>query len=449
MNDTTAGYAFLVAASWLPVHNDPLRWRDGAGNAARVLRGVVADRAGAWIGCTATSLDEATLLDNVWLHPVALDGQTAEDYLDGHCHRTLSPLYHDNGPAPMFEPLWRDAYRRVNAQVATRVADAAVPGATVWVHDYHLQLVPGLLRALRPDLRIGFFLHSPFPAVERFLTQPMRDDILDSLVAADLVAFQSHRSADNFLGTLEGRRTATVEVLPSSVDTTTIDAVARLPEVHRAAAAIRADLGDPRTVLLSIGAPEHADASHRLLDTYARLLAERRIDPETTTLVHVAMCGDDATHLRCDRERTDRTIASINGTFGRVGRPAVGYVHREQTLPDIVALYLATDVMLALPLRDGMGLAAKEYLAARTDDTGQLILSEFSGSATDLTGARLVNPYDTEAVADAITEALRSTRRACDIAAMRQMLHTRDATAWAYGFLDRLDATAARTRAAR
>ena len=145
--DVTAGYDLVVAAAWLPVNQDPLRWRDGAGNTARVLRATVAQRGGAWIATTTGRPRDPELLDGVWLHPVPLDPVAAEDYLHGHCAATLAPLYHDAGPAPRYRPRWGMAYRDVNQRVAIAVDRAAAPGATVWIHDYHLNWCPACFAA--------------------------------------------------------------------------------------------------------------------------------------------------------------------------------------------------------------------------------------------------------------------------------------------------------------
>lgn len=440
--DVTAGYDLIVAAAWPPVHRDPLRWRDGAGNTARVLRATVAQRGGAWIATSTGRPADPELLDGVWLHPVPLDPAAADDYLHGHCAGTLAPLYHDAGAAPQYRPRWRAAYREVNGHVARAVDRAAAPGATIWVHDYHLQLVPGLLRRQRPDLRIGFFLHSPFPSAERFATQPSRDQLLGSLCAADLVGFQHTRSADNFATAVDrfgdGAPRPPVGVFPTSIDIATIESLASRADVRDEASRVRADLGTSDTVMLAIGAPEQAESSHRLLEAYAQLLSERAIDARRTTLVYIAVCGDDPSHLHCDRQRLDRLIAQVNGVHGRLGRPAIHYVHRELALPALVALYLAADVMLALPLQDGMNLAAKEYLAARADETGRLVLSEFSGAAIDLPEADLVNPYDIDEVKAAIIAANGAPARSADIAAMRHRMRRHDAAAWARGFLSAL-----------
>jgi trehalose 6-phosphate synthase len=439
--NVSAGYDLVVAAGWLAAHPDPLRWRDGVGDPGRVFRTTVAQRGGAWIATTTGQPRDPNLLDGVWLHPVPLDPVLADDYLHGHCAGMLAPLYHDAGVAPRYRPRWRTAYHDVNRRIAAAVDRTAAPGATVWIHDYHLQLVPGLLRRRRADLRIGFFLHSPFPSAERFATQPHRVQLLESLCAADLLGFQHPAAADNFAIAVDrfgGGTPPPTGVFPTSVDVTAIESLACRAEVRADAAQVGADLGAPDTVVLAVGAPEQAESSHRLLEAYAELLAERRIDPNGVTLVYIAVCSDDPSHLRCDRQRLDRLIAQINGVYSRLGRPAVHYMHRELPLASLVGLYLAADVMLALPLHDGMNLAAKEYLAARVNNTGRLVLSEFSGAAADLPEADLVNPYDIDAVKTAVVAATEAPARGADIAAMRDRMRRHDAAAWARSFLSAL-----------
>lgn len=394
----------------------------------------------AWVGLSDPATDPTNSSGGWQRYPVTPRPQLLRDFLEGHCAATIAPLYFDTGTEPRFEALWRQAYRAVNAMIAEAAARRAAPGATVWVHDHHLQLVPGFLRARRPDLRIGFFLHSPFPAPERFLAQPSRDLILASLRAADLIGVQTRRAAANFADVCATRPPvnpaaadhpgAAVGVFPTSVETAAIEARVAEPALAGRAATLRTRLGNPRVVVLSIGA-DHTGGADGMLAAYARLLADGDLDPRDTVLVHVAVCGDDPTHLRCDRGRIDRQIAQINGLHGQVGHTPIHYVHGLHDRDDILALYKAADIMLALPLRDGMHLAAKEYLAARTDDTGRLILSEFSGAATDLPEADVVNPHDQDAVAHAIRRAVGDCRRPTDaVAAMRRRLRRRDAHAW-------------------
>ena len=443
MTMDSTGFEVVVAAAWLP---DPLaapRWRDGSRNACHILRSLVASHDGAWVAPAGMG-EWPGMRAGVRVEPVSTEDETLDDFLFGQCEGTLGPLYLDAGTAPEFRREWRQAYRSVNRRVAATVARCAAPDAAVWVHDLHLQLVPGYLRELRPDLRIGLFFDGRFPDPERFLSEPLRDEIIGSLLDADVLGFQQRRSALHFSAVADLCRpygpVPAIGVYSRGVDVPGIEALARHPAVLRASGGVRAGLGNPGAVLLSVGHAAQNQGSYRLLEAYTELLSEGTIDPAETTLMHVSICGDDPTHLRCDRARLDRRIAQINGVFGTIGRPAVHYVHRELAPGDMVALYLSADVLLALPLQDGTTVPAKEYVTARAGATGRVVLSEFSGSTSDLAEADIVNPHDIDAVKGAIERAVRHAASHADIpdagmARMRHRVVRSDATAWAQGFL--------------
>ena len=459
--DAMARHELVVAANWLPVgeRHGARGWRERAGSAAPALRTAVAAHDGAWIGCATTGdpTEDLSLFEDVWLHPIPLSQREVADFHDGHCGSTLAPLYHDCGEPPQFRAHWRAAYREVNHRFAAAAARLAEPEGVVWVHDYHLQLVPGYLRRLRPDVSIGFFLHSPFPSTDRFLRQPMRSQIMSGVLGADLVGFQHGRSAKSFMELARdlsglrcgedtihvGGRQVVVGTFPTSVDAAQIGRLAVDPDVRARAGAIRATLGEPRVILLSVGALDHAEGVERRLEAYAQLLAEDRLNPLDTVLVHVAACGDDdRTHDQRQRDRVDRQVAQINGTYSRVGHPVIHYLHHELDRSELVALYAAADILVATPLRHDMTLAAKEFVAAHADDTGRLVLSEFSGAVSDLPEALVVNPYDTEAVKDAILTAAGQCRTPSEaMHSMRCRLYRHDADQWAEGYLAALTGT--------
>jgi trehalose 6-phosphate synthase len=470
-----AGYDLIIASHQLPVHietgaiTDP-RWRDAAGGALTALRPVVAAHGGAWFGGTGpNAATEAAPFAGVWMHPIPVADSELDDFYLGHCGNTLDPLYHDCGEPALFSPQWSEAYEAVNRRFAFGIARAAAPDGLVWVHDYHLQLLPGLLRRLRPDLRIGFHLHSPFPPVERFMRLPARTAMVRGLLGADVVGFQHSRSARNFVDLVGhvlsvpvsddqievGDRRVGVGVFPSSVDVEQVRLLAASPAVKQQAATIRFGLRDPGTVLLSVGSFNHAEGVERRLDAYADLLSDGLLDPDQTALVHVAVPGgyDNATQQQRRRDRIDRRVAQINGVYSRVGHPVIHYLHRDLDSAELVALYGAADAMLATPLHAGMTLTAKEFIAARLDDTGSLVLSEFSGAVDDLREAIVVNPHDQDAVKAGI---LTAVKQAGDfnpaVRTMRERVQRHDARSWAHGFLSALakaDVTGAPARLAR
>lgn len=466
----STGHEFVVVAHRLPVEHDPTGrgapWRPSPGGGLHAaLQPVVAARLGAWVGWSGLSdvTVEPLLFERMSLYPVGLSSQELHDHLDGQCHATIAPLYHDAVQRPAFHPRWRAAYQEVNRRYARAAAEVAAPGGVVWVHDYHLQLVPGMLRELRPDLLIGFFLHVPFPPVELYTQMPLRREIARGLLGADVIGFQRPRAVGNFLALTrdllglspaDGRvpvdgRQVLVTASALSIDVDEVTRTAADPDVVAHAHAIRAELGDPRTVLLAVDRLDPAKGVEHLLTAYAELLAERRLDPDAVVLVQVTAPGPRSSpeHLRL-REVVERRIGEINGMYAQVGRPVVHYLHRYLDRRDLVALYLAADVMLATPLRAGVSLAAKEYVAARLDDSGALVLSEFTGTATDLSQAFVVNPHDIDALKDAVTSAVTTPRRILhrSMHTMREHLRHHDLSHWAGRFLATLGGCATASR---
>jgi trehalose 6-phosphate synthase len=326
----------------------------------------------------------------------------------------------------------------VNRRFARAAARAARRGDAVWVHDYHLQLVPAMLRELKPDLRIGFFMHVPFPPEELFAWLPWRTDILRGLLGADLVGFQTQAAMQNFsrlarryttaVGTdseLEfGGRAVRCGSFPISIDFDAFDALARDPEVVRDAESIRQRLGARRKVVLSVDR----------LD-YTKVSADRCV------LVQIAVpTRDPLPDYARIRASVEHAVGRINGEHASPGRVAVHYFRRTLTRRELVAWYLAADVMLVTPLRDGMNLVAKEYVACRTDNSGVLVLSEFAGAARELRRAVLVNPRDLDGMVAAISHALKmdADEAAQNMSLLRSMVRRHDVRFWAESFLGAL-----------
>src|SRR5581483_3125709 len=398
------------------------------------------------------------------LYPVRLSADDVTQYYEGFSNATLWPLYHDVVAPPVFHRHWWNAYQEINERFAAATAKVASENATVWVQDYQLQLVPKMLRELRPDLTIGFFLHIPFPPVELFMQLPWRIEIIEGLLGADLVGFHLVGGAQNFLflarrlagantsraavgvrsrfGEVDlGSRTVRVGAFPISIDSAELDRKARDRNIRRRAREIRAELGNPRKILLGVDRLDYTKGIDVRLKAFSELLAEGRAKRDDTVLVQLATPSrervDSYQQLRNDIERQ---VGHINGEYGEVGHPVVHYLHRPVPRDELIAFFVAADVMLVTPLRDGMNLVAKEYVACRSDLGGALVLSEFTGAAAELHQAYLVNPHDTERVKDAIEAALNQTddegRRR--MRAMRRQVLAHDVDRWARSFLDAL-----------
>jgi len=413
-----------------------------------------------WVGWTGRTGPAPDVPDTygVRMRPVALTEEDFRNHYEGYANATLWPLYHDGVEHPAHHRRWWEAYERVNRRFAELAAEVAEPQSLVWVQDYHLQLVPAMLRQLRPDLRIGFFLHTPFPPPELFMRLPRRAELLHGILGADLVGFQRQRSAQNFstavaeaLGLTgvdgdpqsidaDGRRVRT-GVFPVSIDVSAIEKLATDEAVQARQAEIRRDLGNPRTILLSIDRMDYTKGIELRLKAYRELVADGMITPPDTVLVQVTVPSRERVeHYDILRERVEREVGRINGDHGRVGAAAIHYLSRPLDRVELAALYRAADIMLVTPLRDGMNLVAKEFIAAREDGGGALLLSEFAGAAAELPDAYLVNPHDTAGLKSTLLRAIDAPE--CEerrrMAALRQQVRTYDVHAWAGRYLDAL-----------
>ncbi len=462
---------FVVVANRLPIDMERLpdgttTWKRSPGGLVTALEPLLRRRRGAWIGWPGfVDADEQPIIEeDLQLYPVRLSADDVAEYYEGFSNATLWPLYHDVIVKPIYHREWWDRYVDVNRRFAEATSRAAAHGATVWVQDYQLQLVPKMLRESRPDLTIGFFLHIPFPPVELFMQMPWRSEIVEGLLGADLVGFHLAGGAQNFLflsrrllgadtsrgsvgvrarfGEVQvGSRTVRVGAFPISIDSADLDRKARDRDVRVRAREIRAELGNPRKVLLGVDRLDYTKGIDVRLKAFAELLDEGRAKPDDTVLVQLATPSRERVEsyqiLRSDIERQ---VGHINGEYGEVGHPAVHYIHRSLPRDELVAFFVASDVMLVTPLRDGMNLVAKEYVACRSDLGGALVLSEFTGAAAELKQAYLVNPHDLEGVKDAIEAAINQPaeegRRR--MRALRRQVLAHDVDRWARSFLDAL-----------
>jgi trehalose 6-phosphate synthase len=468
---------FVVVANRLPIDMERLpdgttTWKRSPGGLVTALEPLLRRRRGAWIGWPGDADDNPDAADNadpiveddLRMYPVRLSSVDVAEYYEGFSNATLWPLYHDVIVKPIYHRKWWDRYVDVNRRFAEATSRAAAEGATVWVQDYQLQLVPKMLRMLRPDLTIGFFLHIPFPPIELFMQMPWRTEIIEGLLGADLVGFHLPGGAQNFLvlarrllgantsrasigvrsrfGEVQfGFRTVKVGAFPISIDSDEMDQKARHRDIRKRAKEIRAELGGPRKILLGVDRLDYTKGIDVRLKAFSELLEEDRVPRDDTVLVQLATPSRERVEsYRVLRDEIEREVGHINGEFGEVGHPVVQYLHRPIPRDDLIAFFVAADVMLVTPLRDGMNLVAKEYVACRNDLGGALVLSEFTGAAAELRQAYLVNPHDLAGVKDGIEQALNQTpddgkRR---MRALRRQVLAHDVDRWARSFLDAL-----------
>jgi alpha,alpha-trehalose-phosphate synthase [UDP-forming] len=472
MSSAASGASFVVVANRLPVEavnddgNGPPGWRVSPGGLVAALEPVMDRNQGTWVGWTG-SPDQTVdpfEAEGMRLVPVPLSSREVDEYYEGFSNGTLWPLYHDLAAVPQFHRQWWEAYRDVNRRFADIVVYEAGKSAVVWVQDYQLQLVPALLRARRPDLRIGFFNHIPFPSYEIYSRLPWRRQLIEGLLGADLIGFQRGDDAANFLqacrrltgATTRGsvielvtradesgqKRELRAASFPISIDAAGLEAIARRDDIQARARQLRAQLGDPEVVLLGVDRLDYTKGILHRLRAYGELLDEGELDPGYAILIQVASPSRERVEeYRRLRDEVESIVGRINGDHSSVGRTAIRYLHQSFPREEMAALYLAADVMLVTALRDGMNLVAKEYVACHFDLRGALVLSEFTGAADELRQAFLVNPYDLDGVKSAILAAARVSPR--DAARRMRLLRRRvteyDVHHWAGAFLGALD----------
>jgi len=455
----------LIVANRLPVTvaatADGVTLLPSSGGLASGLRAWHERGDGLWFGWPGEVAEEARprlaeRLAAARLVPLYLSPTEVERYYGGFANGVLWPLFHYSiDRVPVDAGGWTE-YQDVNEAFAAAVAREYRPGDTIWVHDYHLLLVPSLLRRRLPNARIGFFLHTPFPSSEVFRVLPWRREILQGLLGADLIGFHTDGYLRHFLMSLlhvDGiepsvdrvridERDVRVGVFPMGIDAASFAARAAEPACAARAAAIRADAGNRRLVL-GVDRLDYTKGIPRRLEAIARLL-ER--DPQLRDQIRYIQV---AVPSRCDigsyqrfRREIEEMVGRINGAYGTLRSTPVHFLYQSVSPQELGALYRAADVMLVAPLRDGMNLVAKEFAASRVDDDGVLVLSEFAGAAAELQGALTVNPYDVAAVADTIQRGLAMPldERRARMRRLRRRVCAHDVFAWADGFSDSLRA---------
>ena len=468
---TVAGPTFdlVVAANRLPVDlvlddGGESTWQRSPGGLVTALESVMTGRNAAWVGWAGVPgpASEPFHQDGLFLCPVGLSSAEIAEYYEGFSNDTLWPIYHDVIVPASFHRNWWNTYRTVNHRFAQAIAAMAAPGATVWVHDYQLQLVPAMLRALRPDVRIGWFDHIPFPPVELFAQLPWRRALVEGLLGADFLGFQRTADAENFLrvcrqllgmstkgdtvtftppGDDPARRTVRASAIPISVDFQGLTALARTPAVLARAAEIRACLGDPEILLLGVDRLDYTKGIRHRLKAYEELLHDKTIAPPTVTLMQVALPSRERVEAyRLLREEVERTVGRINGEYSVLGSAAIHYLHHFYQRAEMVAMFVAADILQVTPLRDGMNLIAKEYVASRNDLGGALVLSEFTGAWHELHQAFICNPHDIEGVKQTIMRAITAPEdeRHRRMKAMRNSVADHDVQQWAADCLEAL-----------
>ena len=452
--------------------DDQFEVEPSAGGLASALSAVRGDSI--WIGWPGTVVPEhlqgdvtdRLAADN--LVPIFLSADEEEDFYGRVCNDTLWPLFHYFGDRLRITPEAWDRYVHVNERFADAILEHSGPDSRVWVHDFHLMLVPRMLRRRSPGLSVGFFLHTPFPSSEVYRLLPAREEVLRGLLGADYVSFQVGDYARHFRSSclriiavdsqpdgidIDSRRVG-IGVDPIGIDTIGFQEILGDPETGRLLSQLDEQYAG-RKLILGVERLDYTKGIPQKLLAFERLLEQDPDRARTTTMLQVLVPSRlESPEYQQQRNDIELLIARINGRFGQPGITPVEYLHRNISKQGLVALYRRADVMMVTPLRDGMNLVAHEFVLCQSEPglpgrwRGSLLLSELAGSAQVLPGAVLVNPWDTDGVAERLGTALELDlpERRRRLETMSKRVEALDCRKWADGFLTRLGRYSRRDR---
>jgi trehalose 6-phosphate synthase/phosphatase len=386
-------------------------------------------------------------------HGVFLSEEDFENFYQGFCNKTIWPLFHYFPANAGYDENYWLQYKKVNEVFAAALLEVARPDDILWIHDYHLMLLPDLIRRKLPRVQIGFFLHIPFPQLEifRLLPAKWRREILEGLLGADVIGFHTHDYMEYFLRCVQrilghkhrighlavGDRLVKVGAFPMGVDFKRFNSAAKSPEGLKKKAELRKTFGDTK-IIISVDRQDYSKGIiHRLQGFETMLERNPEWHGKVTLLMIVVPSRIGIRDYEGMKKQIEELVGRINGKFGAIHWAPINYHYRSVPFDTLVALYAMSDVALVTPLRDGMNLVAKEYVACRTDRTGVLILSEMAGAAKELGEAVIVNPNHREEIAEALKlalempckEQIRRNRT------MQNRLRRSDVAQWAMGFM--------------
>ncbi len=457
----------LIVSNRLPViiekRKGSLQFRGSIGGLATGLGSFYKSYNSLWIGWPGIALDKikgeneaikTKLIPEFNCYPVFLTQNDVENYYHGFCNRTLWPLFHYFTQYVIHdESLWR-AYKQVNELFCDAVMEIVKEDDIIWIHDYHLTLLPKLIRERLPDSTIGFFLHIPFPSFEVFRLLPWRKEILAGLLGADVVGFHTYDYVQHFINNAHrllgyehnmgriaaGGRIVMPDAFPMGIDYKRFSEANQEPEVRKEITKFQKKLGE-RKVILSIDRLDYTKGIPQRLEAFDTFLERNPEYKEKVVIILVAVPSrTQVEHYKLLKKQVDELIGRINGKYGTIGWTPIWYLYRSLPFPSLAALYSISDVAVLTPLRDGMNLIAKEYIATKTEGKGVLVLSEMAGASRELGEAIIVNPHDNEELAEALEKALKMSEEEQQERnkAMQKRLQRYNILRWVEEFTDRL-----------
>jgi trehalose 6-phosphate synthase/phosphatase len=467
---------FLIVSNRLPVNvtkvNGEITFSPSSGGLATAMSSLGDKTAEqVWIGWPGIANDDLTPADRVLIkrklreygcYPVFLTRAQVKNFYEGYANDTIWPLFHYFQSVAQYSDEYWAAYKEVNALFKRAVAKQAASDASIWIHDYHLMILPAMLRTAMPQASIGFFLHIPFPSFEIFRLLPNRREILEGLLGADLIGFHIYDYARHFLSSvlrllgyenqhgsvLVGDRVVRADVFPIGIDYQKFVAKLRDPEVEREINVLDEHYGSNK-LILSMDRLDYSKGILHRLEAFEMFLKDNPKYHKKVNFIMIAVPSRTEVDAYKElREAVEHAVSRINGTYTTVDWTPISYQFKNLPFDQILALYARSDMALVTPLRDGMNLVAKEYIAAKQKRNGVLILSEMAGAIDELPEALRINPNDKRSVAQAIRSALVMSQKEQRqrLRSMQRRLSNYSVQRWAEDFMEQLS-LAKRTQA--
>ncbi len=459
---------FVIVSNRLPVSvakvDGKLIFTPSSGGLATAMSSLKSDGDQLWIGWPGISTDELTSADKATIvrklksfncYPVFLTREQIQKFYEGYANDTVWPLFHYFQSLAKYDASYWKAYQAVNKLYARAVVKQAAPTAKIWIHDYHLMLLPQLLRMALPDSAIGFFLHIPFPSYEIFRLLPERKEVLEGLLGSDLIGFHTYDYARHFTsstlrlvghesyhGTLRvGQRSVSVDAFPIGIDYNKFTQSLKSPVVAKEMAMLDSHYAGQR-IILSVDRLDYSKGIAHRLDAFEQFLRQYPQYHKKVALVMVAVPSRTEVDAYKElRDYIEQTVSRINGMYATVDWTPISYQFKNLPFGQVVALYAKADVALVTPLRDGMNLVAKEYVASKQRRPGVLVLSELTGAVDELPEAIRINPNDSQSIVRAIRKALTmsASEQKHRMQTMQRRLKQYTVQRWASDFIEQLD----------
>ena len=455
----------VIVSNRLPIRikkeNGALTYVPSEGGLATGLGSIYKEGGNIWLGWPGVAVSKASEKKEIKqelkknsMHPVFLNASEIEDFYEGFSNETLWPNFHYFNQYTIYdESLWK-AYQKVNRKFAKELESILEEGDTLWIHDYQLLLLPRYIRELNATISIGFFLHIPFPSYESFRLLPWRRDLLNGMLGADFVGFHTYDDMRHFLSSVNrlagigntngqmnvGNRLVLADALPMGIDYDRYASAASLPDTLDREVRYRTSLGDVRLVL-SIDRLDYSKGIPQRLLAFEKFLEENPKYLEKVSLFMIVVPSRDTVPKYAQlKAEIDLLVGRINGKFGKISWTPIHYFYRSFPLNALSAFYRMAHVALVTPMRDGMNLVCKEFIASKLDKKGVLILSEMAGSSKELSDAIIINPNDINQLVHAIKMALEmpleEQNRRMEI--MQNSLQRYNIHAWVKLFMQRL-----------